>query len=255
MTITNSTPETWKDLQNEVAEILKQCGFSVEIEKRIQTARGEVEIDVYAEEQVKGRKYSIICECKHWKSAIPQNVVHAFRTVVGDIGANIGYIISLNGFQIGSFKTSEFTNIELKNWLQFQESFFESWYEEYFSPELAKRTDPILSYSEPFVAKWYHDMSDEDQLAYNELKNKYDMFGWIVMGFTPYARTFNKSIPSLPLTKEIPTSKEVSDRIPNEILTASTFKEFMKLVIEFGDKATNEFRALRDKYKTDKSDA
>lgn len=70
--ITNKEPDSWKDLQTKVAEILGDCGFSVEIEKNVTTARGQVELDVYAEEEIKGRKYTIICECKYWKSAIPQ---------------------------------------------------------------------------------------------------------------------------------------------------------------------------------------
>ena len=46
--ITSSTPENWNDLQNEVGRLLEECGFSVEIEKKVQTVRGEVELDVYA---------------------------------------------------------------------------------------------------------------------------------------------------------------------------------------------------------------
>ena len=77
--ITCSVPETWKALQNEVGKILEECGFSVEVEKKVDTARGKAELDVYAEEIVKGRKYSIVCECKHWKSNIPQTIIHSFR--------------------------------------------------------------------------------------------------------------------------------------------------------------------------------
>ena len=107
--ITIEVPKTWQDLQRETARILEECGFTVEIEKKIQTVRGEVEIDVYAEEEVKGRKYTILVECKHWKSRVPQSVIHGFRTVVSDIGANVGYIVSLTGFQSGSFSASEMT--------------------------------------------------------------------------------------------------------------------------------------------------
>jgi restriction system protein len=105
----------WRGLQEGVARILSECGFSVEIEKVIESARGTVELDVYAEEIVRGRKYVIACECKHWKARVPQNVIHGFRTVLGDIGANVGYIISTNGFQSGSFAASELTNVQLVN--------------------------------------------------------------------------------------------------------------------------------------------
>jgi hypothetical protein len=62
MKLTNKQPQDWKDLQNKVAEILSECGFNVEME--VETARGKGEIDVYAEEIIMGRKYSIACECK-----------------------------------------------------------------------------------------------------------------------------------------------------------------------------------------------
>ena len=99
--ITISSPYNWCNLQDEVATILDQCGFHVETEKTVKTSRGKVELDVYAEEEIKGRKYSIVCECKYWKKKIPQSVIHSFRTVVADLGANIGYIISLKGFRSG----------------------------------------------------------------------------------------------------------------------------------------------------------
>ncbi|MCB9333861.1 MAG: restriction endonuclease [Lewinellaceae bacterium] len=70
-------------------------------------------MDVYAEETIKGRKYSIICECKHWKSNIPQSVIHGFRTVTADLGCNIGYIITTSDFQLGATKAAELTNVEL----------------------------------------------------------------------------------------------------------------------------------------------
>ena len=64
--ITEKAPETWQALQTEVAKILAECGLTVEVEKTVATVRGEVEIDVYAEEMIKGRKHTILCECKYW---------------------------------------------------------------------------------------------------------------------------------------------------------------------------------------------
>ncbi|QFY44025.1 restriction endonuclease [Candidatus Methylospira mobilis] len=102
--ITSVVPDTWQALQTEVGKLLTERGFAVEVEKTMASARGEIEIDVYAVENVRRRRYSIACECKHWQRPIPQTVVHAFRTVVSEIGANVGYIISMAGFQSGSFR-------------------------------------------------------------------------------------------------------------------------------------------------------
>jgi restriction system protein len=121
--ITTAVPGTWRDLEAQVGQILSECGFATEVEKVVTTARGAVEIDVFAQETVHGRAYTIISECKHWRSAVPQGVIHGFRTVAADIGAHKGYIISMSGFQLGSFSAAELTNIELVTWQQFQEAF------------------------------------------------------------------------------------------------------------------------------------
>src|SRR5213080_4807970 len=35
-----------------------------------------------------------LCECKFWTRPVPQEVVHAFRTVISDAGAHRGFVIS-----------------------------------------------------------------------------------------------------------------------------------------------------------------
>src|SRR5436190_7050177 len=117
--ITSKTPSTWQDLQYQSARVLEECGFAVEVEKVVKLVRGKAEIDVYAEESLKGRKYIILCECKHWKAAVPQGVVHSFRSVMADVGAHKGYIISSSGFQSGSREAAELTNVELTTWERF----------------------------------------------------------------------------------------------------------------------------------------
>ena len=113
--ITSSKPSDWQALQSDIGMILKQCGFDVEIEKKINTARGKVEIDVYAEETVKGRKYLIVCECKYWNKPVNQQIIYAFRSICSDIGAHYGLVISKVGFQSGAKETCQSTNIHLLN--------------------------------------------------------------------------------------------------------------------------------------------
>lgn len=98
-------------------------------------------------------------------------------------------------------------------------------------------------------------MTDEDKDAYFLLKDKYDLFGWIIMSFTPYARMLNKNgIPQLPLFDRVKGNTEVIQRIPDEILTETGYKEFLVKCYEFGDIAISEFRKFRDKYSETKSD-
>ncbi|WP_264522531.1 restriction endonuclease [Flavobacterium sp. N2469] len=127
MTIYENEPKTWKDLQNKVAEILTVCGYLCETEKDIITVREKVNVDVYAEinNQVSGSV--IICECKFWKKKVPKHVVHSFRTVINDYGANYGLIISKMGFQSGAFNAIKNTNVQLVNWTEFENTFRAEW--------------------------------------------------------------------------------------------------------------------------------
>ena len=246
--ITTTIPDTWQALQDDVARILGECGFAVEVEKRITTARGDVEVDVYAQETVKGRTYQILCECKHWNRPVPQATIHGFRTVVADIGANVGYLISLNGFQSGAFSASELTNIELVTWEQFQSAFEQTWWEQYFSPVLSERLDPLLTYTEPLLPAWFDKLPEADKTAFLNLKDKYDAFGYIVMALTPYIRVFSKApIPKLPLIDHIDPRVDAAGVIPGDILRITGYREFFDRAVEYGDQAIAEFRAIRDR--------
>ena len=101
--IYNSDPSDWRDLQKKVAKIYSDLGYETTIEKDIQTARGIVNVDVFSTKNVSYLTDTTIVECKHWNKPVPKTVVHAFRSVISDYGANNGYIISQNGFQSGAF--------------------------------------------------------------------------------------------------------------------------------------------------------
>lgn len=118
-----ATPDDWRDLQRQVATILSDAGMAVETEKTVQTARGHVEVDVHAEDRLRGRRYVVAVECKHWRARVPQTVIHAFRTVVSEMGANAGYLVSSSGFQSGAMTAAELTNVRLVTWEEFQAEF------------------------------------------------------------------------------------------------------------------------------------
>jgi restriction system protein len=248
--ITSNAPETWQSLQTEVGRILEECGFGVEVEKKIPSARGVVELDVYAEETVRGRTYAIACECKHWKSRIPQTVVHGFRTVVQEIGANIGYIVSMEGFQSGAFAASDLTNLKLVTWQEFQDIFEESWFEEFFTKKIDEKLDDLMTYAEPFLPAWFDRMSDEDKAKYYSLKEKYDLFGIIIQSLGPYSRAFRKDpIPTLPLRARLKPDPILST-IPSHILDETAYRDLLEASVAYGEAALAEFRVLRDKYAT-----
>ena len=248
--ITRSVPDSWQSLQIEVGRILKECGFEVEVEKKIQSARGAVELDVYAEETVRGRKYAIACECKHWKSRIPKNVVHGFRTVVQEIGANIGYIVSMEGFQSGAVAAGDLTNLKLVTWQEFQDLFEESWFEDFFTKQIDEKLDGLMTYAEPFLPAWFEKMSDHDKSAYFSLKEKYDLFGMVMQSLGPYSRLLRKEpLPTLPLRARLKPDPILAT-IPDHILDETAYRELLEASVTYGESALAEFRVLQDRYAT-----
>lgn len=127
MKIFDREPESWQDLQNLVGQLFAEAGCMVEVSKTVQLVRGKKEIDVYVEDATSTPHSKYLCECKFWNNAIPQEIIHSFRTVVADFGAHRGFIISKVGFQTGSREAAKNTNVELLTFDGLQELFFTKW--------------------------------------------------------------------------------------------------------------------------------
>ena len=125
--IFNTEPKNWKDLQKYVGQLFEECGFETQIAKEISLVRGKKEVDVYAQDTSSEYKPIIIVECKHWNKAIPIEVIHSFRTVLSDFGANLGFIVSKNGFQSGCYKAVENTNMRLVSLLELETEYYSKW--------------------------------------------------------------------------------------------------------------------------------
>lgn len=99
MKIFDRESDDWQALQNMTGQLFREIGCEVEISRRLENVRGAKEIDVYARDVSIVPPAQCLCECKFWRRAVPQEVVHAFRTVMADVGAHRGFIISRGGFQ------------------------------------------------------------------------------------------------------------------------------------------------------------
>lgn len=126
--MTNRKPKTWIELQDFVAHYFNFSGYEAISPFKIDTVRGKVEVDVFVKAD-KELGNQVICECKYWDTPIPQEKIHAFRTVVNDSGASLGIIISKVGFQKGAFLAADKSNIKLFTWEQFLDYLFEKWFE------------------------------------------------------------------------------------------------------------------------------
>lgn len=244
--LTTHTPETWQDLQNEVGRILAECGFAVQIEHPMALARGQAGIDVYAEETINGRRYVLLCECKFWKAAIPQAVIHSFRTVSADAGANVGYIISLNGFQAGALQAVEQTNIKLVTWNEFLTEFEATWLSAYLVPTVTEELDPLMTYVEPLAPAWWGKLNEADQAAYMQAYERYGPLGYLAMSMSRWTRMMdNRKLPALPLRENAQ-----GDRVrglPDDVLDAVGYRELLEAMLLHGRAAIEHFRVFRDK--------
>jgi Restriction endonuclease len=127
MPIFDREPTDWKDLQRMVGQMFSEMDCVVRVGERVGLVRGGKEIDVYVLDNGVAPPAQYLCECKLWKKAIPQEVVHSFRTVVADYGSNIGFIISSGRFQPGAQKAAVNTNVQLVTFVELQDIFFDRW--------------------------------------------------------------------------------------------------------------------------------
>jgi restriction system protein len=245
--ITSKLPTDWKDLQNQVASILTECSFKVESPKDVPLARGSVEVDVYAEEESNGRTYSILCECKNWRSPIPQTVVHGFRTVVADMGVNRGYIIGSSGFQSGCYEAIVNSNVKLVDWKEFQSEFMSTWLDKFFYNHITEHLDTIMTYSEPLVPHWFDLASESDKEVLEGLNHKYLPFGVLAMSLSRYPRLLGpeKPPPTLPLRIALNPEYIQVLGLPDSVLDATGYRELAQGMIEYGRLATEEFEIIR----------
>lgn len=125
--IFDESPRSWKELQSRVAQVFSELGCDVTLEKTVHLPRGSVALDIVVRDKSTAPHSLYVCECKHWSKRVPKSVVHGFRTVVSELGANRGFLIAGNGFQVGSIEAAEFTNIDLLTWRQFEELMFDRW--------------------------------------------------------------------------------------------------------------------------------
>jgi Restriction endonuclease len=127
MRIFDREPRDWRELQDLVAQLFLEIGCDVNVGERVSLVRGEKEIDVAVRDPLTTPPSIYLCECKFWNKRIPQEVIHAFRTVIADFGAHRGFIISRVGFQAGAEEAVANTNLDLLTFDELQSLFFDRW--------------------------------------------------------------------------------------------------------------------------------
>jgi len=250
--INRSSPKDWKDLQCQVKNILEECGLDAEVDKEIRTVRGNVKVDDYAVDSNSKPPIIYLCECKHWQSAVPKSAVRDFRTVVGDYGANWGFIISSAGFQSGAFEAAAKTNVRLLTWDEFQELFVGRWIENYMVPRLRKEVDALVEYTEPINSRIFRkaDQLDEpSRRRFLQLRKDYAELAFLAAvfyGLELFAPTELKPRAlDLPMRRALQGKRELSKTtIPGEILDATCLRDFVDLICKYAREGIAEFDQL-----------
>lgn len=103
----------WRRYQEETAEFFRHLRCEADVEAKVPGARAEHKIDVWVRFKKFGLETKWVIECKHWNSGVTKEKVLVLRSVVEDVGADRGILISVAGYQSGAVRASEKTNITL----------------------------------------------------------------------------------------------------------------------------------------------
>lgn len=246
-------PTAWQDLEEAVARILRECGYEVGVQKQVELARGRVNVDVWADDHAEPPNILIV-ECKHWTKPVSRDVVHGFRTVVGDSGANTGLLVSSAGFQAGAKEAAAYSNVRLLSWDEFQQLFARRWFRSYMSPVIAEATDALHEYTEPINSRVFckaDELPDHRRSAFIALRDKYQSLMFTNFAFHPVMLDSDFSsiateLPALPLRDSLraPAGSELVGRLPDDVLDAVALRPLMERLISHSQTAIAEFDAV-----------
>ena len=106
--------EEWEQYQHQAAGLLRELGFTAEVDASLTEANGAVHaIDVAARRAVAGVDVLWIVECKYRGRPVSMGMVRELRSLVMDLGADRGLLMSESGFQSGAIRTAKQKNITL----------------------------------------------------------------------------------------------------------------------------------------------
>lgn len=109
----NPNIRSWQDLEKRVCSLFAEAGFIARHNVKIQGIRAVHQIDVLLTCKIHGIQFRTVIECKHWKARVSKEKVAALKTIMDDVGAEKGMIVSKAGFQAGARNQAQKTNIDL----------------------------------------------------------------------------------------------------------------------------------------------
>ena len=128
-----STTPDWYNFQEDICSHFNSLGADAKTNQTVQGIRTLHDVDILVKTKFLGANLTWVVEAKDWKSNIPKEKVFALRTIVDDIGADKGFIISQKGFQSGAYEAAISSNISLLTFEELKKSTFD-----YVSLEILK---------------------------------------------------------------------------------------------------------------------
>jgi hypothetical protein len=107
------TTAKWRQYQEDAAAFFRTLGLDAEVGRVIQGVRSQHEIDVYVSFEKWGIRQTWIVDCKDHKRQIEKAYVETLKSIVSEVGASLGFLISEVGFQPGAIEAARNTNVVL----------------------------------------------------------------------------------------------------------------------------------------------
>lgn len=112
------TYSNWREYQEATAAVFRRLGCNAQVNYRAKGVRASHDVDVYASFMRSGILCTWVIECKFWKTPITKEKVLALKSIIDDLGADRGIIVSEKRFQPGAQDAARGTNITLVTSLQ-----------------------------------------------------------------------------------------------------------------------------------------
>jgi len=104
---------SWRDYQEEAASFFRTLGLSAETNVRLAGVRTHHDIDVLVRMHHAGFDVTWLVECKLWQTPVSKLHVLGLRSIVTELGADKGILLSESGFQSGAIEAAKLTNVQV----------------------------------------------------------------------------------------------------------------------------------------------
>lgn len=103
----------WQEYQKVVAKLFRKLGCLAIVNATVKGARAKHKIDAWVTFKKFGITNRWVVECKKWRTRVSKEKILALKSIIEDIGADRGLLITEIGFQKGAVKAAKNTNITL----------------------------------------------------------------------------------------------------------------------------------------------